>query len=408
MIVPEISQIINTIILFAVYSFTGWIIEVIYRSLNSRRFVNAGFIYGFFLPLYGTGALLLVLMNNLIPDQNIAVKFVMFALTLSVIEYITGVLSEKIFNLTLWDYSENRFNINGKVCLSFSAAWGIMALIFTEFIHPFISSIIIPIPETILETSALLFSLYLSADIILSSANLNRFNKKIALLYSEYLTISSHELDAVMLKFRRILSAFPNLNKYLDFNIREGIKERVDEIIKEIKEKPLSIVKERKPDREEYNNIVKDILENKEFLKLADYYHHNSSILDHAKIVSWISYSICKYLKLDYKSAARGGLLHDFFLYDWRNHDVPDLAKEKFHGIEHPGIALENSEKHFVLNKIEKDIIVKHMWPLTLFPPAYRESFIVTFVDKYTASREFVESFPDIIKPVKGKNRAEK
>jgi len=128
-------------------------------------------------------------------------------------------------------------------------------------------------------------------------------------------------------------------------------------------------------------------------MKLKNYYHHNSSIFEHAEIVSWISYSICKYLNLDYASAARGALLHDFFLYDWRNHDEPELAKEKFHGFEHPKIALENSRKHFNLNKIEEDIIIKHMWPLTLLPPRYRESFIVTFVDKYTASREFVDSF---------------
>jgi uncharacterized protein len=267
--------------------------------------------------------------------------------------------------------------------------------------YPFTVSVIYSIPGEILKNTAIIFSLYLLTDIIASAINLNRFRKRIAWLYSEYLTLSNNEINFIMLKFRRILGAFPDLYKYLNFNIREGIKERIDEIIKEIKEKPFDIINGRKPDREEYNNIVRDILENKEFCRLADYYHHNSSILDHAKIVSWISYSLCKYLNLDYRSAARGALLHDFFLYNWRNHDIPDLAKEKFHGIEHPKIALANSEKHFILNKIEKDIILKHMWPLTLVPPAYRESFIVTFVDKYTASREFVENLPDIIKPVK-------
>lgn len=397
----NITDIPQIILLFAIYSFTGWILEVIYRSFNNRRFINAGFLYGVFIPIYGTGALTLVLLNYLISDANTAVKFTVFTLTLTAIEYITGVLSEKIFNLTLWDYSENKFNINGKVCLPFSASWGIMALIFTEYMHPFTVSVIYQIPEEISKTTAIIFSLYLLTDTILSAINLNRFRRKIARLYSEYLTLSNHEMDSIMLKFRRILGAFPNLNKYLDFNIREGIKERIDEIIKEIKEKPFAIINGRKPDHEEYNSIVRDILENKEFCRLADYYHHNSSILDHAKIVSWISYSLCKYLNLDYRSAARGALLHDFFLYDWRNHDVPDLAKKKFHGIEHPKIALANSEKHFTLNKVEKDIIIKHMWPLTLVPPAYRESFIVTFVDKYTASREFVENLPDIIKPVK-------
>ena len=88
-----------------------------------------------------------------------------------------------------------------------------------------------------------------------------------------------------------------------------------------------------------------------------------------------------------------GALLHDFFLYDWRNHDAPDLPREKYHGIEHPRIALKNAEKYFPLNEIERDIIVKHMWPLTLMPPRYKESFIVTFADKYLSSKEFFDEF---------------
>jgi uncharacterized protein len=104
--------------------------------------------------------------------------------------------------------------------------------------------------------------------------------------------------------------------------------------------------------------------------------------------VSYFSYKACKLLKLDHHSAARGALLHDFFLYDWRNHDVPDLPEDKFHGIEHPKIALANAQKHFQLNDIETDIIIKHMWPLTLVPPKYKESFIVSFADKYLASKD--------------------
>jgi uncharacterized protein len=109
--------------------------------------------------------------------------------------------------------------------------------------------------------------------------------------------------------------------------------------------------------------------------------------------VAYLSYRVCKFLKLDYRSAARGALLHDFFLYDWRNHDVPDLARKKFHGIEHPTIAVANAKKHFSINEIEEDIIKKHMWPLTLTPPKYKESFIVSFADKYLSSKEFIGEF---------------
>ena len=146
----------------------------------------------------------------------------------------------------------------------------------------------------------------------------------------------------------------------------------------------------RKPLEKEYYDIARDIIEHDEFLKLREYFHHNSSIYDHALSVAYLSYSICKYLKLDFRSATRGALLHDFFLYDWRNHDIPDLPRNKFHGLAHPSIALANARKLFPLNEIEEDIIIKHMWPLTLVPPKYKESYIVSFADKYLSSKEFL------------------
>ena len=149
----------------------------------------------------------------------------------------------------------------------------------------------------------------------------------------------------------------------------------------------------RKPFEDEFYDITKDIYTHDEFMKLKLHNHHNSSIYDHVMDVSYFSYRACKFLKLDYRSAARGALLHDFFLYDWRHHDVPDLPAEKYHGIEHPKIAVANAKKHFTLNDIEEDIIRKHMWPLTLVPPKYKESFIVSFADTYLASKEFVNKF---------------
>jgi len=163
--------------------------------------------------------------------------------------------------------------------------------------------------------------------------------------------------------------------------------------MKKIMEKIESIINKKNPVKNEYAEIVQDILLNDEFLKLQNFYHHNSSIYEHAIIVSYFSYRICKYLNLDYRSAARGGLLHDFFLYDWRKHRRSALTKNKLHGRAHPEIALRNSMKHFELNNIEKDIILKHMWPLTFRPPRYQESFIVTFTDKYIASKEYIGEF---------------
>jgi uncharacterized protein len=73
---------------------------------------------------------------------------------------------------------------------------------------------------------------------------------------------------------------------------------------------------------------------------------------------------------------------------------VPDLPREKFHGFAHPRIALDNAERHFTLNDTERDCILRHMWPLTLMPPRTRESFVVSMVDKWVASRELLRRRP--------------
>ena len=88
---------------------------------------------------------------------------------------------------------------------------------------------------------------------------------------------------------------------------------------------------------------------------------------------------------LDYVSATRAGMLHDLFLYDWR---VRNDTKKKLHAFYHPRLALENSLKLFNLNKKEQEIILKHMWPVTVIPPRYLETYITTLVDKYCAIEE--------------------
>lgn len=128
----------------------------------------------------------------------------------------------------------------------------------------------------------------------------------------------------------------------------------------------------------EYNNIVNDILNNREFKKLEDFKHHGTNRLEHSIRVSYYSYRFCKKLGLDYVSAARGGLLHDFFVNKYK-----DSSKKRDLLVNHPVFALYNSKKHFVLNDIEKDIIKTHMFPVNVrFIPKYKESYIITFIDK--------------------------
>ena len=144
-----------------------------------------------------------------------------------------------------------------------------------------------------------------------------------------------------------------------------------------------------RPHRGEFFNLTGDILLHSEFNKLKGFFHHSDHIYDHVVRVAYISYSIARVLGLDYKAAARGGLLHDFFLYDWRERKAKDASKS-LHGKEHPYIALENAQKYFEVSELEADIIVKHMFPKTRPMPRYRESFVVSLSDKIAAVYEYL------------------
>ena len=128
----------------------------------------------------------------------------------------------------------------------------------------------------------------------------------------------------------------------------------------------------------EYKKIVKDILDNKEFNKLKEYKHHGLTRYDHVLRVSYWSYNIAKKLRLDYKSVARAGLLHDFFFV---NNQAITLGERIKVFCNHPKKALENSKKYFNINKQEEKIILSHMFPANLTIPTTFESWLVNIVD---------------------------
>ena len=140
--------------------------------------------------------------------------------------------------------------------------------------------------------------------------------------------------------------------------------------------------------KQEFENILKDIITNDKVLKMKDYIqHYDTTLFDHCYNVSWIRYKMCKFFHLNYIEGTRASMLHDLFLYDWRN-SKKQLNIEGYHAFVHPKIALKNASEEFNLNDREKDIILKHMWPVTVSLPKYKESYLITFIDKYSAIQE--------------------
>lgn len=140
-----------------------------------------------------------------------------------------------------------------------------------------------------------------------------------------------------------------------------------------------------------YLECVYDIMSHEKFKEMDNFIQHGSTTtLDHCLEVSYVSYKICRSYRLDYRSAARGALLHDFFLYDW--HNCVKETGNHLHGLTHPKVAHDNAVKYFDLNEKERDIILKHMWPLTVEPPKSVEALIVSYTDKYCGALETIET----------------
>ena len=148
------------------------------------------------------------------------------------------------------------------------------------------------------------------------------------------------------------------------------------------------IYKLREERKYDFYECVQDIAEHPVVLRMKLYSHHGTtSCYKHCMNVAYYNYQWCRFFHLDARSAARGAMLHDLFLYDWHTHAAK--TGDRFHGLTHPNTALKNAEKFFELNKIERDIIYSHMWPVTLFRfPKTKEGFITTLTDKYCGACE--------------------
>lgn len=162
-------------------------------------------------------------------------------------------------------------------------------------------------------------------------------------------------------------------------------KYATENMVFQAKYKPIN--KNYLENEKEFNEIIKDIINNEEYLKRKEYHHHGeTSVYDHCLNVAYYTYRITKKLKLDYKSATTAAILHDFYYKDWQlNKEKRPLLKQ--HGFVHAKEALENSRNIFPnkMNKKVENAILRHMFPLNICPPLYLESWIVSISDKYVS-----------------------
>lgn len=166
------------ILYFFMYSFFGWVSETIYCSIGGMKFVNRGFLNGPICPIYGFGALFVLLMLKNYSD-NVNILFIYGVIVTSILEYVTSIALEKIFHAKWWDYSKKPFNICGRICLKNSIIFGVMAVVLTKIIHPQIKKIISLIPKRVVFYLAIILIIWILAEVITTLISLNKLSKKL-------------------------------------------------------------------------------------------------------------------------------------------------------------------------------------------------------------------------------------
>lgn len=174
----NLTTIYQLIFFFIIYSIAGWILESIYKSILEKKPINSGFMFGPYCPIYGFGAIIMIaLLQNI--KSDITLLFIVSFVVLTLWEYVVGVILEKVYHTKYWDYSNNRININGRVCLLNSVYWGILGVIFTRVVHPQVAKLTLLIPSNTLFYIDLIIGLIMIVDATISGINFNLISKKI-------------------------------------------------------------------------------------------------------------------------------------------------------------------------------------------------------------------------------------
>lgn len=211
----EIIQILRLLLYFIIYSFFGWIIESVFKSILQKKIVNSGFLHGPFCPIYGFGAIIMLLFLEPF-KQNIIVLFLVSFFVLSVWEYIVGWFLEKKFNTKYWDYTDNFLNIKGRVCLQNSTFWGILGVVFTVWIHPFTMKFILMLNEQWLIYINIILTIIIFVDTLVTIKNMEAFDYTLDAIkdLGETIKLKLNEL-------KDIKDVTPETLKNMEFKIEE-------------------------------------------------------------------------------------------------------------------------------------------------------------------------------------------
>ena len=178
---------------FIVYSFLGWCLESVYKTIIFKKPTNSGFLYGPFCPMYGIGAILMIELGKF--SNNVAVIFLLAFVLFSVWEYLVAIILEKLFKTKYWDYSNLKFNLQGRICLKNSIYWGILGVLLIFIVQPGIRNVIKLIPNEIIIYIEVILSLAILVDGIITIFRIMFIDKKIRQVFEISETIKEKILE---------------------------------------------------------------------------------------------------------------------------------------------------------------------------------------------------------------------
>lgn len=250
---------LEIIIYFITYSFLGWVMESIFRSIGEKKLINTGFLKGPFCPIYGVGAIIMLLFLKRFSD-NLVILFIVSVVVLTIWEYLVGVLLEKLFHTKYWDYSNHKFNFQGRICLTNSVFWGFLGIVFVKYIHPVVENLMSKIDIKILIFVYIILGIVIIVETISSIIKVK--NIKVTLEKIEKLNIEikeklneenvQHLIEQLKYKRNktilrlyknvyRLKKAFPAINTK---EITEVLNKKVE--LKEIKEELKQKIEKKK------------------------------------------------------------------------------------------------------------------------------------------------------------------
>ena len=229
-------------ILFIMYSSAGWIIETTYVSWLNKKIMNRGFLLGPYCPIYGIGAILIVVILRGFMF-NPVLLFIMALLICGSLEYFTSYIMEKIFKARWWDYTDKMININGRVCLSNLIAFGILGIAVSYFINPYFESLIANINQDKMNELALILSGIFGIDVIISASVIYGFRTITENVNKSETTDNTEQISRLVRKrfseksflHRRFINAYPSIEA-IKLKVRQ-IKSKIEDATNEAKDR---------------------------------------------------------------------------------------------------------------------------------------------------------------------------